>query len=438
MEIIMKTYLLLFIVLLSGSFLNAQQQKTLSKEEMLAKLSENNQSIKISQQEFMEARSDFRQTNALFIPNISISHTGTSTNNPVYAFMAKLNQGVFSESDFAIDNLNNPKAIDNFTTSISFEQPLINVDGWKQRSAAKYVMEATQYQNAFKKDELLLEGEKTYMMLQLSYKAVSVLEKAQKAALENLKVTRKYFEQGLLLQSDVLDVELRVNEVENQLENAKSNVKNVSDYLHFLINETPDSVFIPSDSLGIVPNAIAKVDQISTSRADILAIEKGTQAYKMKNQSDKMAFLPTLNAFGNYELYDNQVFQGATNSYFIGAKLNWDILQGTKRFGKSQKSKAELDKSMLQYEQYVAKSQLELNRAKRSLDDVQNKLKRAGLALELSEESFRIRTNRFEEGLVKTSDLLTSEAQYAQKQLEYYQTIYEYNVANAYVHFLTK
>ncbi|PIQ17535.1 MAG: transporter [Flavobacteriaceae bacterium CG_4_8_14_3_um_filter_34_10] len=434
----MKTYLLLFIVLLSGSFLNAQQQITLSKEEMLAKLSENNQSIKISQQEFMEARSDFRQTNALFIPNISISHTGTSTNNPVYAFMAKLNQGVFSESDFAIDNLNNPKAIDNFTTSISFEQPLINVDGWKQRSAAKYVMEATQYQNAFKKDELLLEGEKTYMMLQLSYKAVSVLEKAQKAALENLKVTRKYFEQGLLLQSDVLDVELRVNEVENQLENAKSNVKNVSDYLHFLINETPDSVFIPSDSLGIVPNAIAKVDQISTSRADILAIEKGTQAYKMKNQSDKMAFLPTLNAFGNYELYDNQVFQGATNSYFIGAKLNWDILQGTKRFGKSQKSKAELDKSMLQYEQYVAKSQLELNRAKRSLDDVQNKLKRAGLALELSEESFRIRTNRFEEGLVKTSDLLTSEAQYAQKQLEYYQTIYEYNVANAYVHFLTK
>lgn len=434
----MKTYILLFIVLFSGSFLHAQQQKTLSKEEMLTKLSENNQSIKISQQEFLEARSNYRQTNALLIPNISISHTSTSTNNPVYAFMAKLNQSVFSENDFAIDNLNNPKAIDNFTTSISFEQPLINVDGWKQRSAAKYVMEATQYQNTFKKDELLLEGEKTYMMLQLSYKAISVLEKAQKAALENLKVTRKYFEQGLLLQSDVLDVEVRVNEVENQLENAKSNVKNVSDYLHFLINETPNLVFVPSDSLGIVPNAITEVDQISTSRADILAIEKGTQAYKIKNQSDKMAFLPTLNAFGNYELYDNQVFHGASNSYFIGAKLNWDILQGTKRFGKMQKSKAEFDKSMLQYEQYVAKSQLEFNKAKRSLDDAQNRLKRAGLALELSEESFRIRTNRFKEGLVKTSDLLSSEAQYAQKQLEYYQTIYEYNVAYAYVHFLTK
>jgi hypothetical protein len=39
---------------------------------------------------------------------------------------------------------------------------------------------------------------------------------------------------------------------------------------------------------------------------------------------------------------------------------------------------------------------------------------------------------------VKTSDLLMSEAQYAQKQLEYYQSMYEYNVAYAYLKFLTK
>jgi outer membrane protein TolC len=169
-----------------------------------------------------------------------------------------------------------------------------------------------------------------------------------------------------------------------------------------------------------------------------MAIEKSTQAYKKMNQSDKMAFLPTLNAFGNYDLYDDQPFQGASNSYFIGAKLNWDILQGTKRFGEMQKSKAEFDKSTIQYEQYVAKSQLELNKAKRALSDAQNKLHRSTLALDLSEESFRIRTNRFEEGLVKTSDLLMSEAQYAQKQLEYYQSIYEYNLAYAYLQFLTK
>jgi outer membrane protein TolC len=429
---------ILIIFLLSLSLLKAQETTPISKGEVLEKLSENNQSIKISEQEFLGARADYRQTNAVLLPNISVSHTGTTTNNPVYSFMAKLNQGLFSESDFAVDNLNNPDAIDNFTTSIQFEQPLINVDGWFQRGAAKVKMEATEYQNKFKKDELLLEGEKTYMLLQLTYKAVKVLEKAQKAAQANKNLTQKYFEQGLVMQADVLDVEVRLNEVENQLESAKSNVKNVSDYLNFLVNEKNNLVLIPSDSLEIIPYSLAEFDQVTTNRADIMAIEKSTQAYKKMNQSDKMAFLPTLNAFGNYDLYDNQLFQGASNSYFVGAKLNWDILEGTKRFGKMQKSKAEFDKSTIQYEQYIAKSQLELNKAKRALSDAQNKLHRSTMALELSEESFRIRTNRFEEGLVKTSDLLMSEAQYAQKELEYYQSIYEYNLAYAYLKFLTK
>jgi outer membrane protein TolC len=429
---------ILIIFLLSFSLLKAQETTPISKGEVLEKLSENNQSIKISEQEFLGARADYRQTNAVLLPNISVSHTGTTTNNPVYSFMAKLNQGLFSESDFAVDNLNNPDAIDNFTTSIQFEQPLINIDGWFQRGAAKVKMEATEYQNKFKKNELLLEGEKTYMLLQLTYKAVKVLEKAQKSALANKNLTQKYFEQGLVMQADVLDVEVRLNEVENQLESAKSNVKNVSDYLNFLVNEKNNSVLVPSDSLEIIPYSLAEFDQVTTNRADIMAIEKSTQAYKKMNQSDKMAFLPTLNAFGNYDLYDNQLFQGASNSYFIGAKLNWDILQGTKRFGKMQKSKAEFDKSTIQYEQYIAKSQLELNKAKRAMSDAQNKLNRSTMALELSEESFRIRTNRFEEGLVKTSDLLMSEAQYAQKELEYYQSIYEYNLAYAYLKFLTK
>jgi len=429
---------ILIIFLLSFLLLKAQETKPISKGEVLEKLSENNQSIKISEQEFLGARADYRQTNAVLLPNISVSHTGTTTNNPVYSFMAKLNQGLFSESDFAVDNLNNPDAIDNFTTSIQFEQPLINVDGWFQRGAARVKMEATEYQNKFKKDELLLEGEKTYMLLQLTYKAVSVLEKAQKAALENKNLTQKYFEQGLVMQADVLDVEVRLNEVENQLESSKSNVKNVSDYLNFLVNEKNDPILVPSDSLEIIPYTSAEFDQVTTNRADIMAIEKSTQAYKKMNQSDKMSFLPTLNAFGNYDLYDDQIFQGASNSYFIGAKLNWDILQGTKRFGKMQKSKAEFDKSIIQYEQYVSKSQLELNKAKRAFTDAQNKLNRSSMAMELSEESFRIRTNRFEEGLVKTSDLLMSEAQYAQKQLEYYQSIYEYNLAYAFLKFLAK
>ncbi len=167
-------------------------------------------------------------------------------------------------------------------------------------------------------------------------------------------------------------------------------------------------------------------------------MQLASDAYNNMYKADKMAFLPRLNAFGSYELYDDQVFQGDANGYLFGAQLSWDILEGTKRFGKAQKSKAEFEKSKLELDQYVSKSNLEFNKAKRMLIDAENKLKLTELALKQSEESLRIRTNRFKEGLEKTSDLLITETQYAQKQLEYYQTIFEYNYAQAYLNFLTK
>src|SRR5690606_10966461 len=112
--------------------------------------------------------------------------------------------------------------------------------------------------------------------------------------------------------------------------------------------------------------------------------------------------------------------------------------EGSKRFGKSQKSKAEYNKSIFQLEQYKAESQLELNKAQRGLEDAENKLKLTKLALQQSEESLRIRTNRFEQGLEKTTDLLLAETQYSQKQLDYYTTIFQHNYALAYLNFLTK
>jgi outer membrane protein TolC len=156
------------------------------------------------------------------------------------------------------------------------------------------------------------------------------------------------------------------------------------------------------------------------------------------HKADQMAFLPRLNAFGTYELHDNEIFQGSANGYLFGAELKWNLFEGSKRFGKSQKSKAEYDKSKLQLAQYKSESKLELNKAIRSLEDAQNKLTLTNLALQQSEESLRIRTNRFQQGLEKTTDLLLAETQYSQKQLEYYATIFQHNYALAYVQFLTK
>ncbi|MGE5944698.1 MAG: TolC family protein [Flavobacteriales bacterium] len=433
-----KLYSITFGFLSLTSLLNAQEIIQISKADVLSRVAEENQTIRISQEDYNAAKGDYRQTNAIFLPNITVSHTGISTTNPLMAFGSKLNQGILTPSDFDPTLLNNPNQTQNFATLIEVKQPIINVDGLLQRKAAKNKMEAMTLQTERTADYLFFEVEKAYMQLQLTYKMVSVMDKALEAAEANKKLADNSFKQGYLQHADVLAVDVRVTEVKNQLQMAKSNVENASNYLSFLMNDNSNIIYRPSDSLSI-NNAYSSVaSQVSTERSDIKAMQLASNAYENMHKADNMTFLPTLNAFGSYELYDDDIFQGGANGYVVGAQLSWTVLDGTKRFGKSQKSRADYEKSKLQYEQYVSQSQLELNKAKRMFADAENKLQLSKLAMEQSQESLRIRTNRFKEGLEKTSDLLMAEAKFAQKQLEYYQTIFEYNYAQAYLQFLTK
>ncbi|EGV42076.1 TolC family protein [Bizionia argentinensis JUB59] len=431
------TYTAILFSLFWNYNIQAQALVPITKKEVLTKVSENNTAIKISEKEFNVAKADFRQTNAVFLPNITASHTGISTTNPLMAFGSKLNQEILTASDFSPALLNNPSQIQNFATKLEIQQPLINVDGIYQRRAAKSKMGAMALKIERTTDYMAFEVEKAYMQLQLAYKGVDVLEEALNAANANKKLADNSLKQGYLQRADVLNVEVRVTEVQNQLQMAKSNVQNASNYLSFLMNDDTYVVYTPTDSLTVTTLTI-EGKSISEDRSDIKAMQLATDAYEAMNKADKMAFLPRLNAFGSYELYDDQIFQGDASGYLFGAQLSWDIFQGSKRFGKAQKSKAQLEKSKLEYTQYVSQSNLELNKAKRAFIDAENKLTLTALALEQSEEALRIRTNRFTEGLEKTSDLLTAETQYSQKQLEHYQTIFEYNYAQAYLQFLTK
>ena len=81
---------------------------------------------------------------------------------------------------------------------------------------------------------------------------------------------------------------------------------------------------------------------------------------------------------------------------------------------------------------------MELNKTNRQLKDAENKVNLSQLALEQSQEAYRIRQNRFIQGLEKTTDLLQSETQMIQKELEHLQSVFEYNFTKQYLQFLTK
>ena len=432
-----KSIILFLFFLISYVNSNAQQEKLISLDDVLSIVKKNNATIKISDKDYQVAKAEFNQTNAFLLPSIAVSHTAIYTTNPLMAFGSKLNQEILTATDFDPQLLNNPNAVRNFATKIEVKQPLLNLDGLFMRKAAKSKMTSTELQSVRTKDYILLEVKKAYMQLQLAYKAVEVMEKTKNAALENQKIAENNFKQGYIQKADLLLVNVHVIEIENQFKSSESNLKNASDYLLFLMGDENNSTLKPNTELKENLNLTSVDKEISTKRADIKSMEKYTAAYSNIYKASKFSYLPRLNAFGSYEMYDQTLFGTSAKGYTVGAQLSWDLFEGFKRIGKIQKSKAEFDKAEISFQQYKNKSQLEYNNAIRQLTDAENNLNSTKLALEQSKEALRIRSNRFQQGLEKTADILMAETQYMQKQLEYLQTIFNYNFTKYYVEFLT-
>ena len=114
----------------------AQESVPLALEEAIASAVKNNKEIIMASLDEQSAEAKFKQTNAVFLPQIKVSYTAMSTNNPLNAFGFKLQQESITPSDFNPELLNNPSSTQNFLTKAEWQQPILNMDMLYMRKAA--------------------------------------------------------------------------------------------------------------------------------------------------------------------------------------------------------------------------------------------------------------------------------------------------------------
>ena len=109
------------------------------------------------------------------------------------------------------------------------QQPIYNKDAVYLKKAGEVKVEVLKLKQERTREYLKFELNKAYMQLQMAYKNVEVLEGARATVLANKKVIDNYFKNGMIQKSDVLDMNVRVAEIDSQIRFAKSNVQNASD-----------------------------------------------------------------------------------------------------------------------------------------------------------------------------------------------------------------
>jgi outer membrane protein TolC len=410
----------------------AQTTQLLTLEAATSKALSNNKAVQLAKMDETIAAANYKQTEAIYLPQVGLSYTAFSTNNPLNAFGFKLQQKSIAQSDFNPDLLNHPGATPDFTTKLEVQQPLINMDAVYLRKGAAKQIEAYQYKTQRTSEYISFEVQKAYLQLQLAYDAVAVIEEALTTAKAVYTFSNNYFKQGLVQQSDVLNVQVQVASLENNLAKAKSNIGNASDYLSALMGQPLGTIYTATKTAFTITK-----DTIAATRADFMAMQKAIDASNLMIQSSKMSYLPKLNAFGSYQLNDSRMLGFGAGAYLVGAQVSCHIFQGNKTKNNIATQTLERNKLAAQLAQQKEQSNVELSKAKRDIADAQTEITRQKTAIEQATEALRILQNRYQQGLVNTTDVMMATTQLSQQKFGLAQAIFNQNLSKAYTQLLT-
>jgi outer membrane protein TolC len=284
---------------------------------------------------------------------------------------------------------------------------------------------------------MTFETTKAFLQLQLAYQADKVLAEAEQTANSVYKYTDDHFKQGLIQKSDLLNAQVHVTSVQSSLAKARSSIRNASDYLSLLMGQPAGTIYTISDEQqpGLAPTD--STQKVFANRSDFMAMQKAIDASGLMIKSSQMSYLPKLNAFGNYQYNDSRLTGFGANAYLVGVQLSWNVFNGNKTKHVIAAQKLERDKLAVQLAQQKDQSQMELDKAYRDLSDVRFEVGQDQAAIDQASEALRILQNRYQQGLVNTTDVLTADTQLSQLKFSLAQAQFTASVTRAYIQLLT-
>lgn len=421
-------------ILLFATHIPAYSQQLLHLQDALQKSKLHNKQLQIQLLESDLANADIQKLKSAYLPQIQLSHQYMVTNDPLNAFGFKLQQSAVQAADFAPDLLNNPDAVYHGQTKMSLQQSLFQFDQLALKKALKARLKATHLQQTRAADKIQLEIKNAYTDLQYLYAALDVSQKALLALTENERVVQNLIQQGMAKKSDLLSIQLEHSNIKNQINKLHHSIENLSAYIAILIGDPLTTQYQPASTLFM--DSLSMLETDLSDRADFKAMQSAIESRTYYRKSVKHGFIPKLNVFGEFNFYDKNIIGFNHHAFLAGIQLQWNVFNGNARSFEDQKLKIEIAKSKAEMEQGFDQAQLEIIKVQNnwmlSKDDLQWSQKNAMLA----EEIKRIITDRFKQGLEKTSDVLNAEIALMDKNLKVMENIARHNKALQKLEFL--
>jgi outer membrane protein len=429
-----------FVVLLLPALTFAQETQEasgLTLQQAVTIALEKNPLHKAALADTKAAAADVREARSFLLPHVTFFETATRGNDPVYVFGSKLRQQRFTTSDFALNLLNTPTPLNNYSSRFGGTWTLFDsFASWRGITRSKRGNDAMAHQLERADQEIVFGVVNAYDGVLLARKELEVAEQATKTAQAILDRSKNRLESGTAVESDLLNAQVRMAGRKQELIRAQNNLSLARAELGRAMGLSTDKEIEPAEVLAersLPQKSLEDLEkQALELRPDLKRIRSEEAAQQQSVAMTKSSFGPRVNAFADWEA-DNPTFAsgGGGSNWIAGIELQMDLFQGGAKRAKMQREQALKDKVAALKEAASDGIRLEVRRAYYDLDAARQQMDVAKAAIAQAQESLRITQNRYESGLSTITDLLTSEEAASRSQADYWQTVFRYHTGYA-------
>jgi outer membrane protein len=415
-----------YLLLCMGGLAAASQEPLTLRQAVILALGQSPQAA-MARADNQGAKSSATLARIQLLPQLNFTEDISRGNDPVYAFGTRLRQRQFTQADFALNALNFPQPIGNFSTRFSGSWTAF--DSFRTQRAIRSADLAQQSGSSSAKavdQQIVFQVVGAYQSVLYAQREIDVAQHEQETAAALLASVEDHVKAGLAVESDRMAAQVNVAARKEELITAQGDLELAWTQLREAMG-TPD--LKPSELKPIEPHTFPQLaldDELATAakaRPDLIATGLAKSAQASTLGAAKSEFGPRVSAYGNWE-EDRTSFAGSGgNNWVAGVQISIDILPLGKRAELERQSAAKqrIDAQLSASQQHV---RLEVSQAHIHRQTAALSLETAQAALNDSAESLRIVKNRYGAGLATITELLRAEDAERESQSNYWHAVY--------------
>jgi outer membrane protein TolC len=387
-----------------------------------------------------EAKSAATMARTQLLPHLNFTEDISRGDDPVYAFGTRLRQGQFTQSAFALDALNHPQPIDNFSTRFSGSWTAFDSFKTQREIHSADLLRASAVSSAKAVDQqIVLNVVAAYQAVLYAQREIDVAQHERETASALLASVDDRVNAGLAVESDRMAAQVNVAARKQELIAAQGDLDLAWAQLREAMG-TPD--LKPSELKPIETHTFEQLPLeqelaiAAKTRPDLTALTQAQSAQASDLRAARSNFGPVVSTYGNWEEDRSSLGSSGGNNWVAGVQISVDILPVGKRAQLAQQiaAKQKIDAQLSASQQHV---RLEVSHAHIRRKTAELSAETAQAALDQSAESLRIVKNRYNAGLANITDLLRAEDAERQSQSTYWHAVYGNAMAYAELLYVT-